>query len=187
MRALRKWATGRRGCVLVAAMTVATFVVLSVGVVLLFRARFAPRHVETLELIEERTGWVFPPETRIVSAGQDNLGMDFAIWAVLEIPRSEARELFATPPPGREPADDRLTGEFAFDEGEGELPAICRHMHQGYWAFAPDWVPPLPEHFQRYVAAYWFAHRSYDVREVVVEIGDEESPTAAAYVFYTTY
>lgn len=181
------WMKGWRLFLAAAALAVVTVVVFSLGASLLFRARFAPRQIEALDLIEQRTGWRFPADTRIASAAQGHLGMDFAIWAVLEIPQEHVRELLATPPADRDNVRGESTGEFAYEEGQGQFPAICRHMDWGYWSFAPDWIPPLPERFERYAAAYRFAHGSYDVREAIAELGDEGSAMATVYVFYATY
>lgn len=147
------------------------------GCALLIQSKFAPKRLETLTLIEERTGWEFPTQTRIVVAAQDNLGLDFALWAVLEVPRDAVREMLLRP----------QTGQFASAEGEDGFPEVCEHLAGTYWVSAPDWIPPLPRDFECYLGVSRFEPSSYDVREAVAEMGDEKSGMATVYVFYTTY
>jgi len=171
--AVHGWLSGRRACALAAAIALT----MAGGCALLIHAKFAPKRLETLILIEERTGWNFPAQTRIVVAAQDNLGLDFALWAVLEVPRDAVREVLMQP----------QTGQFASDEGEDGFPEVCQHMSGTYWASAPDWIPPLPSGFDRYLGVSRFEPKSYDVREAIVEMGDDESAMATVYVLYTTY
>jgi len=169
---VRKWLTGRRACLVAAGMAL----VLAAGIGLRLYWLFAPKHIETLDLIEERTGWTFPPQTRIVSAGQDNLGMDFAIWAVLEVPRDAVRSVFLA----------KTGGQLQQEEGESGFPKVCMHMGGDYWSFAPKWLPPLPGSFEHYFAASRFGP-TYNMREAIAEMGDGDSEMVTVYVFYTTY
>ncbi|MFW5867418.1 MAG: hypothetical protein ACOCX2_06350, partial [Armatimonadota bacterium] len=99
-------------------MSAAISLTMAGGCALLIHAKFAPKRLENLMLIEERTGWDFPEDTRVVVAGQDNLGLDFAIWAVLEVPGNQVREVLLSP----------RSGQFASTEGESGFPEICEHM-----------------------------------------------------------
>jgi len=140
----------------------------------------APKHLQSLDLIVERTEWQFPPKTRIVAAAQDNRGMDYAIWAVLEVPRDEVRRLLTTPPP------EAGEGHVVWDEREGPLPRTFPHLLD-YWRSAPDWILPLPGRFEHYLAASRFDNADHDVREAVAELGGDADASATVYVFYTTY
>ncbi len=141
---MRKWTTGWRVVVLAIGIVIAMLVVFCGSVFLYLRALYAPRHIETMDLIEERTGWFFPPETRIVTAGQDNLGMDFAIWAVLEVPRDRVRDVLL--------AEGQY--ELSHEKGTGAAPDLSHTYRSGYWSFGPEWIPPLPQRFEHYLAVY---------------------------------
>ncbi len=172
---MRKWPTGWRACVAAMGLVIGGGAVLLLPMYLLGRARFAPRHIQTLDLIEQRTGWLFPPGTRIISAGHDNLGMDFAIWAVLEVPREKVRDVLLA----------EAGAEVTHEEGSGKLPEMCAHLRWGHWDLAPEWLPPLPQQFQHYVAVRRFGP-GYDDREAVAELGGDDQTVATVYVFYTT-
>jgi hypothetical protein len=165
--------------VLAIGIVIAMLVVFCGSAFLYLRALYAPRHIETMDLIEERTGWFFPPETRIVSAGQDNLGMDFAIWAVLEVPRGKVRDVLLA----------EGQGEFSHDEGTGAAPDLSHMYRSGYWSFGPEWIPPLPQRFEHYLAVYRGEAKDgpWNVREAIAELGDGNGEMVTVYVFYTTY
>jgi len=102
--------------------------------------------------------------------------MDVAIWAVLEVPREDVREVLTHP----------QTGQFKSAEGQGGFPEVCTHMAGAYWASAPDWIPSLPRTFARYLGVSRFEPSSYDVREAIAEMGDG-GEMVTVYVFYVTY
>ncbi len=174
---MRKWSTVWRAIVAATGIVMACMAILFGTAFLYLRALWAPKHIETLDLIEERTGWFFPADTRIVTAGQDNLGMDFAIWAVLEVPRDKVRDVLLA----------EGQGQFSHEEGAGGPAGLITHMyHHKYWSFGPEWIPPLPQRFEHYLAVYRFGPE-YDVREAIAELGDGDDEMVTVYVFYTTY
>ena len=177
---MRRWLSGRRGCLAAVLIVLLPFAGCAALVARRVRQWAAPKRLQTLDLIEQRTEWDFPPETRIVAAAQDNLGTDLAIWAVLQMPRDEARRLL-TPPLAAQGQ-----GELSWDEGQGEVPRTYFHVLD-YWHYAPDWIPPLPGRFEHYLAASRFDSADHDVREAVVELGNADGGLATVYVFYTTY
>lgn len=176
---MRKWTTGWRAVVLAIGIAAVILALLCGRAYLHLRALYAPKHIETMDLIEERTGWFFPPETRIVTAGQDNLGMDFAIWAVLEVPRNEVRNVLLA----------ERQGDFDHEEGSGRPPDLAHMYRWGYWSFGPEWIPPLPQRFEHYLAVYRGEAKDgpWNVREAIAELGDGNGETVTVYVFYTTY
>ncbi|NLO07057.1 MAG: hypothetical protein GX131_14620 [candidate division WS1 bacterium] len=76
---MRRWLTRSRLWLLVAGMAVA--ILLGTCAVRL-RSEFTPRRITTLEPIEERTGWVFPAGTRVVTAANVGPATSRAVRAV---------------------------------------------------------------------------------------------------------
>ena len=177
MRVVRRLPAAWKALLIPGGMAVSVLLLVSGSCAMRLLAQFTPRRIEALAPIEQRTGWIFPPETRIITAARGRLGMDVGIWAVLEVPREDVPDLLLSP----------QTGQFASVEGENGFPEVCRHMSGTYWIAAPDWIPPLPREFKHYVGVSRFEPSSYDVREAIAEMADEESAMATVYVMYATY